>query len=212
MEKQTTIGVDLAVAQWLLDRERVLDDLEILITTFFKVHKNTTGDERRTGCFHVELSLPKVERDQVLNAVKSQGYYCCTAPFGEHEPTCKNYVTPDNCAECGVPLLIHRHPRAVFNHEFKSKVETEIPKAKIHIRPRAPEPVICPQCSGPLVQTAHGPYCPKLTCKWGWETEMDGSPLKAPETQECTRGGGKQVDSGTSYDDMDMGYRQTHNH
>lgn len=39
---------------------------------------------------------------------------------------------------------------------------------------------ICPKCGGPLKQTGHGPYCPKATCKWGWEVEMDGSPLKPP--------------------------------
>lgn len=37
----------------------------------------------------------------------------------------------------------------------------------------------CPQCDEPLENSGgHGPYCPNDTCKWGWEVEMDGSPLK----------------------------------
>ena len=43
-----------------------------------------------------------------------------------------------------------------------------------------PEPKTCPKCGGAIIQTAHGPYCPKDACKWGWEVEMDGSPLKPP--------------------------------
>lgn len=38
----------------------------------------------------------------------------------------------------------------------------------------------CPKCKGVLISTGHGPYCPSEYCKWGWEVEMDGSPLKAP--------------------------------
>lgn len=46
---------------------------------------------------------------------------------------------------------------------------------------------ICPRCGTSVVQTSHGPYCPMASCKWGWETEMDGSPLKLPETS-CPAG------------------------
>lgn len=39
----------------------------------------------------------------------------------------------------------------------------------------------CPKC-GAKVNTngGHGPWCPEPLCKWGWETEMDGSPLIHP--------------------------------
>lgn len=40
---------------------------------------------------------------------------------------------------------------------------------------------VCPLCDGGTISTPHGPYCPKTTCKWGWETEMDGSALKPPD-------------------------------
>lgn len=46
----------------------------------------------------------------------------------------------------------------------------------------ATESAACPKCGGPTVSTHHGLYCPKPTCKWGWEMEMDGSPLKPPES------------------------------
>lgn len=38
----------------------------------------------------------------------------------------------------------------------------------------------CPNCGGSLLGTSHGLYCPNEHCKWGWEVEMDGSPLKPP--------------------------------
>lgn len=39
----------------------------------------------------------------------------------------------------------------------------------------------CPKC-GAKVNTngGHGPWCPDPLCKWGWETEMDSSPLIHP--------------------------------
>lgn len=43
------------------------------------------------------------------------------------------------------------------------------------------DPQLCPKCSGPVMHTSHGDYCVERRCKWGWETEMDGSPLCAPE-------------------------------
>ena len=53
-----------------------------------------------------------------------------------------------------------------------------------------PEPAAekCPQCGGAIISTAHGLYCPKPTCKWGWEVELDGSPLKPaqPAPDEVT--------------------------
>lgn len=55
--------------------------------------------------------------------------------------------------------------------------------------PAAPSSVLtlsaepkCPKCGGPIVDShGHGFYCPKPTCKWGWEVELDGSPLQPPE-------------------------------
>ncbi len=51
---------------------------------------------------------------------------------------------------------------------------------------------MCPKCGGKVVSSAHGPYCPKLTCKWGWEVEMDGSPL-LPPVEETGEGAGEPV-------------------
>lgn len=42
----------------------------------------------------------------------------------------------------------------------------------------------CPNCGGEIVSTVHGFYCPKPMCKWGWETEMDGSPLQPPSAPD----------------------------
>lgn len=39
----------------------------------------------------------------------------------------------------------------------------------------------CPQCSDELSEKGgHGSWCSNSYCKWGWEVEMDGSPLKPP--------------------------------
>ena len=39
----------------------------------------------------------------------------------------------------------------------------------------------CPECGGEITHKGgHGSWCPNICCKWGWETEMDGSPLKPP--------------------------------
>jgi len=39
----------------------------------------------------------------------------------------------------------------------------------------------CPKCGARTISTGHGEYCPYPTCKWGWEVEMDGSPLRPPK-------------------------------
>jgi hypothetical protein len=38
----------------------------------------------------------------------------------------------------------------------------------------------CPKCSNLLRHSCHGAWCPDPYCKWGWECEEDGSPLKPP--------------------------------
>jgi hypothetical protein len=36
----------------------------------------------------------------------------------------------------------------------------------------------CPKCGTKVKDSGgHGPWCPNRSCKWGWETEMDGTPL-----------------------------------
>ena len=42
----------------------------------------------------------------------------------------------------------------------------------------------CPKCGKLVVSSAHGEYCPDAACKWGWEVEMDGSPLKPEPSVE----------------------------
>lgn len=45
----------------------------------------------------------------------------------------------------------------------------------------APVSLSCPKCGGALRSSnAHGSSCANAACKWGWETELDGSPLKPP--------------------------------
>ena len=55
---------------------------------------------------------------------------------------------------------------------------------KLEAQPAEPTPsesACCPKCGGALMSAGgHGSWCPKETCKWGWEIEMDGSPLKPP--------------------------------
>jgi hypothetical protein len=37
----------------------------------------------------------------------------------------------------------------------------------------------CPRCGGEASSRGgHGEWCPNTACKWGWDTEMDGSPLQ----------------------------------
>lgn len=61
MKKQTKIEMTLAVAQWITDRKRVINEIELEIHRLFLDHERLHADHRRTGCFHVELSLPEVE-------------------------------------------------------------------------------------------------------------------------------------------------------
>ena len=43
----------------------------------------------------------------------------------------------------------------------------------------------CPKCGKPVKSShGHGEYCPDPACKWGWEVEMDGSPLQPPVKRE----------------------------
>jgi hypothetical protein len=38
----------------------------------------------------------------------------------------------------------------------------------------------CPKCQGEVSRKGgHGAWCQNPECKWGWETELDGSPLTA---------------------------------
>ncbi len=64
MEKQTKIELTLAVAQWITDKPWIMREIEIGIYRLFLEHRDTTDQWRSTGCFHVELSLPKVERSK----------------------------------------------------------------------------------------------------------------------------------------------------
>lgn len=50
--------------------------------------------------------------------------------------------------------------------------------------PSTPSAGLCPKCGGPIKSGSHGDWCPKPTCKWGWETEMDGSHLQPPQPAE----------------------------
>lgn len=48
-------------------------------------------------------------------------------------------------------------------------------------KPPAASVTVCPKCGGRLnTSGGHGEWCPKATCKWGWEVEADGSPLQPP--------------------------------
>lgn len=41
--------------------------------------------------------------------------------------------------------------------------------------------MMCPRCGRTVDDGGgHGPWDPRPDCKWGWETEMDGSPLQPP--------------------------------
>lgn len=112
MEKQTKIEMTLDVYGWIMERERIMNEIETRLHQLFVKHRILTGDHRSTGCFHVELSLPKAEilpdsydiearTSQTIQVVdkldmnaakKRKDYWCCAAPFGVHEPDCKNYI------------------------------------------------------------------------------------------------------------------------
>jgi hypothetical protein len=62
MEKETHIELDLDVYGWFEERERIMQQIEVGLLSLFKKHHKSTGDHRRTGCFQVELSLPKFYR------------------------------------------------------------------------------------------------------------------------------------------------------
>ena len=63
MKKQTIVELDLDVYGWIKDRERVMEQIENHIAAMFRLHRHDTKQVRRTGCFHVELSLPEIERE-----------------------------------------------------------------------------------------------------------------------------------------------------
>jgi len=91
-----------------------------------------------------------------------------------------------------------------MHKELCEIIERNYEKAKLSIKPKFPfDPYdksdkekaeaifgvfaefVCPNCGGPLLDShGHGRYCPKDTCKWGWECEMNGSPLKPPRVEE----------------------------
>ena len=64
MKKQTIVELDLDVAGWLTGKPRIMREIEIGIYRLFLEHRDTTDQWRSTGCFHVELSLPEVERSK----------------------------------------------------------------------------------------------------------------------------------------------------
>jgi hypothetical protein len=42
----------------------------------------------------------------------------------------------------------------------------------------------CPRCGKPISTAGgHGGWCLDPACKWGWEVELDGSPLQPPTDQ-----------------------------
>lgn len=65
--------------------------------------------------------------------------------------------------------VIVRYPNGLI-----AKSYTRDPAASV-------SPPHCPKCGKP-VESSHGHsnYCPDPACKWGWEVEMDGSPLQPP--------------------------------
>jgi hypothetical protein len=76
-------------------------------------------------------------------------------------PGCNGYPSDDVCMQCVSHAHLASNQAAFVSHE-------------LHEGPA------CPKCREELILTAHGAYCPKSTCKYGWEVELDGSPLKSP--------------------------------
>lgn len=69
-----------------------------------------------------------------------------------------------------LPVQCQQDPGAPGAEQSETKVE-------------AP-PVNCPKCGWLLRQSPHGPYCPRSFCKYRWQTELDGSTLKAPPASQ----------------------------
>lgn len=83
---------------WVTDRESILLDLHDHIAALLGM--------RTTGVFAITVAIPNISTEEeqhqkdaeelektlkMFSAYKAAGYYCCTADFGKHEPTCKNY-------------------------------------------------------------------------------------------------------------------------
>lgn len=63
-----------------------------------------------------------------------------------------------------------------------TKADAQTIAALLNRQP-APETLTpsCPKCDGRITnEGGHGSWCPNQACKWGWEVEMDGSPLRPP--------------------------------
>lgn len=67
----------------------------------------------------------------------------------------------------------------ISSHCFDNAMTSNVPtwlgaKAKLEALLK-----MCPKCGGEVSNKGgHGAWCVNPACKWGWETEMDGSPLK----------------------------------
>jgi hypothetical protein len=74
---------------------------------------------------------------------------------------------------------------ALLNEDIKLKtpkpVEADVQVAENRkSESKTPKPS-CPKCAGPITgKGGHGNWCLSPACKWGWEVELDGSPLKPP--------------------------------
>lgn len=72
-----------------------------------------------------------------------------------------------------------------------------------------PAPRYCPKCGAETSTSGgHGEWCKNVFCKWGWETEMDGSPLEPPAPSGaapatvCTNCGKTAEEHSTFWDGM----------
>ena len=87
MKKESIVEFDLDVYGWIKERERVMGEIEQHIRSLFTLHRRDTGQVRRTGCFHVELSLPEAEKtlaDYIEDAArKREAKHVQTSPVKE---------------------------------------------------------------------------------------------------------------------------------
>jgi hypothetical protein len=62
-----------------------------------QTEKEKLGELLECHCENCESCRERAkekEAEDKAKAAKKNPYYCCTADFGEHDPSCKNYVPP----------------------------------------------------------------------------------------------------------------------
>jgi hypothetical protein len=124
------------------------------------------GNEIKRTIGHAGAPATKLKPEQIMTLGRGQFYACFDSV------AVKTYVQPFWVGDV--------HAQAIARGEEKLESAERIyqeNRSKLKS-----DPDRCPQCGGPVTHSAHGPYCPDESCKWGWEIDREPKPkMQAPQ-------------------------------